>query len=140
MNSKKHLEIALAEYGTWEWRGKAHNPAVLKYFSEIGYDWIKDDETSWCSAFINWACKKAGLDYSGKLDARSWLKVGKEVKNPKVGDIVIFWRESKSSWKGHVGIFISKDRNYVNVLGGNQGNQVNISRYSKQRVLGYRRL
>lgn len=137
----KILELALKQIGIKEIAGKTDNPEVLKYFNEIGYDGTKlKDETAWCSAFVNWIAKKAGLPYTGKLNARSWLKVGKKVLNPKMGDVVVFWRESPSSWKGHVAFFVRETKNYVYVLGGNQNNQVKISAYPKKRLLQYRRL
>ena len=136
----KALDIALSQYGIKEIVGKNHNKEVLKYFSEIGHAWVTNDETAWCSAFVNWVCKKAGLDYSKKLNARSWLTIGTPVTAPKLGDIVIFWRGSKTSWKGHVAFFIRETPNWIYVLGGNQSNQVKISAYPKYRLLEYRRL
>jgi hypothetical protein len=56
------------------------------------------------------------------------------------GDIVVFWRESIKSWKGHVGFYIREKDGWIYTLGGNQANQVKISAYPKSRVLSYRRL
>ncbi len=134
------LKIALDQYGVKEYQGNKHNDEVLKYFIEIGHQWVKNDETAWCSAFLNWCAKHVGLEYSGKLNARSWLTIGQEVECPEIGDIVVFWRSSPRSWKGHVGIYINQIDDEVFVLGGNQNNQVNISPYSKSKVLSYRRL
>jgi len=134
------LEVALSEYGTKEIVGGKHNPEVLKYFHDMGHDWIKTDETAWCSAFINWCAMWADKPFSDKLDARSWLDVGTEVEVPDVGDVVVLWRESIGSWKGHVGLFIRQTDKFIYVLGGNQNNQVNIKAYPKNRLLGYRRL
>ncbi len=136
----KISEIALSQVGIKEIVGKQHNKEVLKYFEEIGFDWIKDDETAWCSAFVNWVCMKAGLDRSKKLNARSWLSIGKITTKPKQWDIVIFWRGSKTSWKGHVAFFIRKTPNWIYVYGGNQNNKVGIKAYPKSRLLEYRRL
>ena len=136
----KHLFIALKEFGVKEIVGKNHNPEVLKYFTETGHKWVKDDETAWCSAFANWVCKKAGLEYSGALNARSWLNIGCEVDTPEVGDVVVFWRGNPDGWQGHVAFFIRETKNWIYVLGGNQNNQVKISAYHKNRLLGYRRL
>lgn len=85
---------------------------------------------------------KARVERSGAMNARSWLLVGEEIVDPKLGDIVVFWRESLESWKGHVGIFIgfSEDKRRVFCLGGNQRNKVCILPYDAERVLGYRRL
>ena len=76
------LSIALTQIGVTEIRGARHNPTIVKWFKEIKYGGIKNDETAWCSCFINWCALKAGLVRSGFLNARSWLKVGEEIKNP----------------------------------------------------------
>lgn len=136
----KPFEKALTQYGIKEIKGNIDNPEVLKYFNEIGFDGnALRDETAWCSAFVNWCCKKTGYSYSGKLNARSWLNIGYKIENgkQKLGDIVVLWREKKSSWKGHVGFFISEDKNYIYILGGNQNNQVNIKPYSKLKLLNF---
>ncbi|WP_366915877.1 TIGR02594 family protein [uncultured Psychroserpens sp.] len=132
---------ALSEYGVKETVGSKDNLRILKYFNEIGFDGSKlKDETAWCSAFTNWVAKTSGYEYSGKLTARSWLRIGTSTATPNVGDIVVFWRESPKSWKGHVGFFIKATKSYVYVLGGNQRNMVCIKAYPKHRVLDYRQL
>lgn len=133
---------ALQEYGVEETVGGQHNPRILRYFKEIGHDWVKDDETAWCSAFVNWICKISGFEYTGKLNARSWLDIGEEVSDICDADVVIFWRSSPNSWKGHVGFPINYDEDgkHINCLGGNQSNMVNIAGYDKGRLLGFRKL
>lgn len=135
------LEI-LKFYGLREYFGKEHNPEIVKMFTELGYDWIKDDETAWCSALLNYYCMKLGYERSGKLTARSWLNVGEVITEPEMGDIVIFWRNNPNSWEGHVAIYISRDKQLkvIYSLGGNQGNMNSIKPYHESRVLGYRRL
>jgi len=136
---KKHVEIAFKEYGVKEIVGQKDNLEILKYFDEIGFNASKlKDETAWCSAFVNWVLKTSDAPYTGKLNARSWLKIGMETNRPQMGDVVIFWRGSKKSWKGHVGFFINAIDDKIFVLGGNQNNQVKISSYPKERLLGYR--
>jgi len=125
-------------YGLKEIAGKENNPFIVNMFKEIGFEWVQDDETAWCSASLNFFCKKLGYERSGKLDARSWLKLPVRVLKPSLGDIVVFWRESPSSWKGHVGLFIAQDWDTVWTLGGNQDNMIKISAYPRNRVLGYR--
>jgi surface antigen len=53
--------------------------------------------------------------------------------------LVVFWRGSRDGWQGHVG-FISgvNSDGSLQVLGGNQGNSVNITRFDRSRVLAYR--
>ena len=129
----------LSHFGMKEIAGSEHNPEIVAMFAEIGYDYIKDDETAWCSASLNYFCKKLGYERTGKLDARSWLKLKTIVLEPKIGDIVVLWRDDISSWKGHVGIFIKKDINHVYILGGNQSDSISISPYPIDRVLRYRK-
>jgi uncharacterized protein (TIGR02594 family) len=137
------LKIAINELGQKEISGSGNNPAIVNYAREAGFTWVNDDETPWCSIFVNWVAKKAGLQGSNKTNARSWLLTGLPVDNtPEPGDVVVFWRDQPDSWKGHVGIFFgfSIDARRVYCLGGNQGNQVSISAFPKDTVLGFRRL
>jgi len=139
--SLKAFDIALDQYGVKEISGKKDNPQIVEYFDAIGFDGSRlKDETSWCSAFVNWVMLKAGKQISGKLTARSWLKIGESVDKPQKGDVAVFWREDPKSWKGHVGLFVRETTNHIYVLGGNQSNQVKISAYPKSRLLDYRRV
>lgn len=131
--------IALSQYGIKEEVG-GENKEILKYFHYLGFSWVKEDETAWCAAFVNWVNKMAGLPISGKLNARSFLDIGTETTKPKIGDLVVLWRESKDSWKGHVGYYIRASNDKVWILGGNQDNEVNIKSFPKSRVLQYRKL
>lgn len=134
--------VAESQLGVREYSGVGqHNPVIVKYSDEIGYGGIVDDETAWCSIFANWCALKAELPRSGELNARSWLDVGEEVGDPEPGDVVVFWRDSRESWKGHVAFFQSfTDDGNIAVLGGNQGNRVCVLPYARERLLGYRRL
>jgi len=136
---KTLIEIALSQYGTKEISGKANNRTIVDYANESGFKWVNDDETPWCSIFANWVALKAGLPRSNKADARSWLKVGTEVTEPQLGDVAVFKR-GNSAWQGHVAFYINELDGFINVLGGNQSDTVKISAYSKENLLGYRRL
>ena len=139
---KNLLEVAINEFGVKEIKGPQHNNRIIEYAQESKINWIHDDETPWCSTFMNWVALQAGLSNSKSAAARSWLNVGFEVPNPEPGDVVVFWRESIHSRKGHVGIYMgfSKDHTRVYVLGGNQGDAVSISAYPAERILSFRRL
>ena len=137
----KHIIEAFKMYGVTEVRGAKDNPRVLDLFNELGFNGNDlKDETSWCAAFVNAILKRAGMPYQRKLNARSFLQLGEQVFNPQLGDVVVFWREHPTSWKGHVGFYINETENYIYVLGGNQSNQVKISAYPKYRLLEYRRV
>lgn len=117
------------------------NPVILGMLKEFA-SWVRDTETPWCSAFMNYTHAQAGYPYTSSLSARSWLKIGKKVKEPKLGDVVVLWRGSKTSWQGHVGYFLSYSNNKKEVLlyGGNQNNSVSIQRYASSRVLDFIRI
>jgi len=147
MDTRELMWLELMKfYGLKEVVGPVDNPIIVGWFKELGFEWIKDDETAWCSLTINIMAKRLNLDYSGKLDARSWLEIGNEVTVPKIGHIVIFWRISKDGWRGHVGLYAgeSEDGNIIFVFGGNQGNMICIKGYPKESssygLLGYREL
>ena len=105
-------------------------------------------ETQWCAAFVNMVLAREGLPTSASvsnypLTARSFLKLGEEVKEPREGDIIIFPRGSQG-WQGHVGFYVSTtyvdEVKYYNILGGNQSDSVNIEQYPARSVLGIRRI
>lgn len=127
-------------YGLTEIPGEKNNPQIVKFFNDIGHTWVQDDETAWCCAFINWIANECGCEWSRKLNARSWLGIGKKTEKPQLGDIVIFWRESINSWKGHIGLYVGEQGDYIYCLGGNQNNQVNVRAYQKRMLLEYRTL
>lgn len=132
-------EHAQAHIGTWEWKD-GHNPKILKWFGQAGHDWVKDDETPWCAAFVGGMLVDAGLQGTGRLDARSYLDWGQHVdlKDAQPGDIVVFSRGDPNGWQGHVAFYVETKGENILVLGGNQRDQVNIARYSKSRLLGIR--
>lgn len=135
----KLLEIALSQYGVKEVAGTGHNNTIVNFAKEAGFTWVNDDETPWCSIFMNWIAQKAGCVRSGKANARSWLNTGQPAIEPKTGDVVVLKR-GNNPLSGHVGIFISytQDKRLIYVLGGNQGDEVKISQFTTGDILGFR--
>lgn len=133
------LAIALREMdtGVEEIVGpNAHNPRIIEYHSATSLG-ATDDETPWCSSFVNWCMMKANLPRTDSAMARSWLRWGVDLDEPRRGCVVVFSRPP-SPTSGHVAFYINLDGGRVYVLGGNQSNQVNITGYPFSRVLGYR--
>lgn len=131
--------MALKEYGITGIPGALNNPRIIKYFQDIGSNYVKDDETAWCAAFASFIMKECGLPYTGKLNARSWLNIGTPVDRGELGDIVVLWRISRQSAYGHVGFYVNEDKDFIYILGGNEDNSVKIKAFSKTYLLGYRR-
>ena len=132
------IRAAVSLYGTKEIPGAKNNPQIVEFFQSTGNRNIHDDETHWCSAFIMYCARMNGFDYPKNALARSWMKVGKKVDKPQVGDLVVFgWEES---YRGHVAIYLGESNGMIICLGGNQADEVNVTLFSKMSILGYRRL
>lgn len=127
--------IAWGERGVEEFAGPRDNPRVLEYqrATDLG---MQDDEIAWCSCFVNWVMMKANQPRTRSAAARSWEHFGRRLDQPERGCIVVFERGDPSH--GHVSLFVSREGDMLRVLGGNQGNRVQISRYPAARVVAYR--
>ena len=135
MENRERVWLEMMKYyGLSEIPGEVSNPIIVSWFTEMGFPEIKDDSTSWCSLLMNVVCKRLELPYTGKLTARSWLRIGKQVLFPKIGDIAIFYRVKRTSWQGHVGLFagFNEDKTIIYTLGGNQQNKICIAGYPKE--------
>ena len=122
--------------GIREGRGAKNNPQVLAFYKKAYNAGIKADSVPWCAAFVGACLEDSGYRSTRSLLARSYLNWGKKCK-PKRGAIVVFKR-GNSSWQGHVGFVERVTRTHVYCLGGNQRDAVNVSRYPRSKVLGFR--
>jgi len=137
----EYAKLAVSYDGLAEVPGKKSNPTILLWIRKF-FSWAKDDgELAWCAIFINTMLARCGIKGTGKANARSFLKWGHSVKSaPRKGDIVVFWRSSPKSWKGHVAIYWSGfGTGKIKVFGGNQRNKACFADYPESRVLDYRR-
>ena len=126
--------------------GDTDNPQVMA-FLKLDNSWPQHDEVPWCSGFANYVAWLLRLPRSKSLRARSWLQVGTpiDLSDAERGDVVIFNRggihdPNVIEDKGHVGFFAGIEGDFIVVLGGNQGDQVKLSRYAKEDLLGVRRI
>ena len=128
--------------------GIASNELILKML-KLDHSWPEGDHVPWCSAFVNYIAWQLDLPRSKSLRARSWLKIGQPI-NINIAkaeyDIVIMKRGKNQPGPeiidapGHVGFFEGFDDKFVYVLGGNQSDEVNISAYRRDSILGIRRI
>jgi uncharacterized protein (TIGR02594 family) len=134
------LTIARADLGIVEFPGAAANPRIMEAWKYCDYQPPAGDETSWCSAKMCEWMEKAGQPSTRAPNARSWLKWGVELAQPKPGAVSVFWRGSPTGWEGHVGFFVGAGDapGSIKVLGANQKNQVCIEDLSTGQLLGYR--
>lgn len=134
MDQPAWLAAAWAEFGVREKPGAANADAVLGYFAEAGHRQIRDDATPWCAAFAGAMLKRAGLDASGSLMARSYLKWGSAIDAPRLAAITVLTR-GKSASAGHVGFYLGHAANRVFLLGGNRDPDIagRLGRYRRWR-------
>jgi len=143
------FDLAQRFVGVSEVAGSTANPQVLAML-RLDEKWPKHDEVHWCSAFANYVAWLLRLPRSKDLRARSWLSVGQSVNldEAEVGfDVVILKRGPGTQpgpevidAPGHVGLFAGREGDEILVLGGNQTDSVNVSRYPSSQLLGIRRL
>ncbi len=121
--------------GVREIPGVNHHPLILAMWKAIKRGGIRDDETPWCAAFVGFCLENVGIVSSRFESARSYLSWGRQIDKPVHGCVVVFTREGG----GHVGFLVGVDgRGDLLILGGNQGNEVNVRTFPRGRVTGYR--
>lgn len=144
------FQVAGRFTGIKEVNGNVDNPAIMAML-KLDNEWPSHDEVPWCSGFVNYICWLLHFPRSKDLRARSWLTVGQGIHfdDADTGDIVVLKRGKGEQpgpdvidAPGHVGFFAGYDHEnqLIEVLGGNQSNTVKVSRYSRSRLLGIRRL
>jgi len=144
------LVLAQRFAGLAETPGAVSNPAVLAMLQLVDRS-VQDDETPWCSAFVNYVAWLLDAPRSKSLAARSWLRVGMPVPLHEArpgADVVVFTRGANAPGPsvilapGHVAFFVellhAPER--VRVFGGNQGDRVGFAIFPVERVLDVRRL
>jgi uncharacterized protein (TIGR02594 family) len=133
------IEIAAKELHIRELPNDPDNPRIVEYLKSttLGIPDNDQDETPWCSAFVNWCMEQVNLKGTNSAQARSWLTWGKKLEQPKLGCIVVFSRPPNPS-HGHVSFYVGETPKHIQVFGGNQDDEVNIKSYEKSRLLEYR--
>lgn len=128
--------------GTIEQQGAASSPTIMGWKDELAREGVavsgySDDSVAWCGLFVAKVALAAGKAPSqNPLWARNWAQWGEPSPQPSLGDVLVFPRGSG----GHVAIYIAEDNaGYFHILGGNQGDAVNIMRKKKQPLLAARR-
>jgi uncharacterized protein (TIGR02594 family) len=130
------LDKAFHELGVKELPGPADNPRIVEYHKTTSLK-ASDDEVAWCSSFVNFCMSQAGTKGSGSAAARSWMQWGKALDEPRRGCVVVLKRGTNPA-NGHVAFFLQSRGAMLELLGGNQGNQVKIQSFPKSQLLGFR--
>jgi len=129
------METASQFIGLREKPGAGNNPTILNWAKIVGgwtANYYQRDSIPWCGLFVAICLiQNAIKPPPDALRAKAWAKWsgGKRLREPCFGCILVFTRRGG----GHVGFYVSEDKYYFHVLGGNQSDAVNVKKVSKKR-------
>jgi uncharacterized protein (TIGR02594 family) len=123
------FQFAMHEIGTRE-EPENRGPAIQRYI-DLAHCGAQGEP--WCAIFANAALEASGVQGTRSPSSQSFRFDPKFVKlaGPALGAIAVFWRSSHASGLGHVGFYRGETANYVYVLGGNEGDMVQIESLPK---------
>lgn len=140
----KWIEFALTCVGQKEVAGPASNGWIKSLWQSLkGGAWFwtqygsDDSKLPWCGAWVAYCLNEVGIAYPPVYaSALSWASFG-EACGPAVGAIAVLTRNGG----GHVAFVtgMSTDGRFIRLLGGNQGDAVNESWFTTDRVTAYRK-
>lgn len=122
--------------GTKEVAGAGSNRAILQWADDLDLHY-PDDNTAWCGLFVAHCMGSTMPDEvlpNNPLGAREWLTFG-DPTPPRYGAVMVFWREKREGWKGHVGFYSGESSDAYRILGGNQSDSVSLAWIAKERLL-----
>lgn len=151
--NEKILRMGSSFIGVQEWKSGS-NPVIERWLdhgaSEHNRDSGLTDDVPHCAGYIASMLEETvdmkgntwlpAMTSTNSLMARSYEKWGMSSKAaPLPGDIWVKYRRSKSSGYGHVGILLRYTKAYSWILGANQNDECNITRYSNATMTDVRR-
>jgi len=117
-------------------------PSIKKYIGAIDSKWREymshDEKKAWCACFAAWVLKENGFGTQipkgvKSIKARSYSQCWCKTDKPVFGAMVIMHGPGR---QGHVGFVAGVTDSEVIVIGGNQDNKVQPSRYNKKGKTG----
>lgn len=130
------MTVAYEAIGTRETPGNRNTSKIMDWAKmlELTKDYTADS-VPWCGLFVAYAMGQIGLEpVKNPLWALNWKGYGKGLDNPAFGCIMCFVRNGG----GHVGFYVGEDSLNYMILGGNQSDEVSITRVAKKRCVAYR--
>ena len=144
------LGVAVAEYagGHGEQGGNNMGPDVKRYLNGV------NPPAYWCAAFVSYCFKNSGQPMPfiydlgarsilAQLRAKGWGVKPTDAAPPLPGDLLVFWRNSPSSWEGHIGIVFGYADGIVQTIEGNKTPKVGKFSYTLgaiDKLLGFARV
>lgn len=129
------LAIARGEIGVHETPGPESTARIVEYHSTTTLR-ATSDEVAWCSSFVNWSLKQAGIVGTNSARAASWIEWGDNVPDDadRIGSVVVLYNarikdRSLTASGYHVTLELARNADGIYCLGGNQSNSVKATRY-----------
>lgn len=128
------LHAARADIGQRETLGPNDSPWIRRMLEKLGAKWLLGQP--WCGGACAAWMQAAGVALPRHwYRAKAWADWGQPLEHPAHGCVVVFERQGG----GHVGLVVGEDVDHnLLVLGGNQGDAVNVRAFGRARVLAYR--
>lgn len=135
--------------GLREVPGVANNPVIMGWADRLGARVLgikyTADSVPWCGLFAAWCVHQAGIRTPAiSIRAKAWADWGDPIallsgsmpnRLIPLGAVAVFGRDGG----GHVGFVDSVNRDgSLNILGGNQGDAVNVRRFPRARLIALR--
>ncbi|MBN9332036.1 CHAP domain-containing protein, partial [Devosia sp.] len=126
------LQVAINEMkaGNGEVGGNNMGPHVTKYLNGKA-----TPPANWCAGFVSYCFQNSGhpmpftysvgaRDILTQMKSKGWLIKPDDTHPPQPGDIIVWWRNTPSSWEGHIGIVHSYNNGIVRTIEGNKTSKV----------------
>ena len=130
--------------GTREVPGAANNPVIMSWGNRLGARILgiayTADSVPWCGLFAAHCVHVAGHKPPPiAIRASAWGSFGTAISTtqtrPPLGTVAVFSRQGG----GHVGFVVAVHTNGdLDILGGNQGDAVNVRRFPRARLTAFR--
>lgn len=134
------MDFLIRNVGQKEIAGTKANQFIVDLFQYTSIKNLKlalSDETAWCAACACAALRKNGMKDPNSASAASFDTYGEKLDEPKFGCVVTF--KTTTGSRRHVTFYSHTDaQGRLVCLGGNQGNALKYSAFSKAKVAQYR--
>jgi len=127
--------------GTKEAPGDRDNPFIVGMAAEIcrrypdlqgTVGWYNHDSIPWCGLDMGYSFAINGIKPPKYcLSALAWADFGVALKAPTPGAVLVY----KRTGGGHVTLYESEDDNYYYCRGGNQNDEINVTKIPKSRKI-----
>lgn len=128
------LAAARADIGQRETLGPNDSPWIRRMLQRLGATWLLGQP--WCGGAVAVWMRADGCNIPQHwYRARAWADWGQRLERAAHGCVVVLSRAGG----GHVGLLVGEDAaGRLLLLGGNQGDAVNVRAFSRDRVIAYR--